>query len=298
MREYLAVQSRTAMAHEESDDSDLHNGAFTDDGGEVVWETKAREVMQGFLVDVEYDEISGVIYTRGWDGGRADEFDSIDQLLSVLTDIGNEEWNVYVPYDDDGPVFDSEAESIAQELVDDYGVFDFFERVKPPSEGEELGTARDLLLSKAGLILQVDLSDINDELIKYLAKHPEKMHNMEPRKFEELVAALFRAKGYHVELTPATRDGGFDMRAFHRSDIGVCLTLIECKRYAPERRVSVGVVRGFYGVTRDEEATSGLVVTTSSFTKDAQSYQEKYKYRLQLADQAELQNWLHNHKRR
>jgi hypothetical protein len=36
-----------------------------------------------------------------------------------------------------------------------------------------------------------------------LAKHPEKMQDLTPRKFEELVAALFRAKGYDVELTPA-----------------------------------------------------------------------------------------------
>jgi hypothetical protein len=28
-----------------------------------------------------------------------------------------------------------------------------------------------------------------------VAKHPEKMQDLTPRKFEELVAALFRAKG-------------------------------------------------------------------------------------------------------
>jgi hypothetical protein len=55
---------------------------------------------------------------------------------------------------------------------------------------------------RGGLILQVDLSEIDDELIKYLAQHPEGMHDMAPRKFEELVAAIFRAKGYTVELTP------------------------------------------------------------------------------------------------
>ena len=90
----------------------------------------------------------------------------------------------------------------------------------------------------AGLILRIDLTEINDELIKYLAQHPEKMHDMAPRKFEELVAAIFRAKGYTVELTPATRDGGFDVRAFHRNDIGLFLTLIECKRYRPAARIS------------------------------------------------------------
>jgi restriction system protein len=68
------------------------------------------------------------------------------------------------------------------------------------------------------------------------------MHEMEPRKFEELVAA--------------------------------------------------------YGVTVNEKATTGLIVTTSSFTKDAKSFQDQNKYRVQLADQADLQAWLRNHRRK
>jgi restriction system protein len=103
-------------------------------------------------------------------------------------------------------------------------------------------------------------------------------------------------QGYNVELTPATRDGGFDMRAFHRNGVGTFLTLIECKRYGPKRPVSVDIVRGLYGVTEHEKATTGLIVTTSSFTRDAKSFQDQNKYRIQLADQAELQAWLRDHK--
>jgi len=129
-----------------------------------------------------------------------------------------------------------------------------------------------------------------------LAQHPEKMQDLTPRKFEELVAVLFSAKGYDVELTPATRDGGFDMRAFHRNAVGTFLTLIECKRCGPKRPVSVDVVRGLYGVTEDEGATTGLIVTTSSFTRDAKSFQDRNKYRIQLADHAALQAWLREHR--
>ena len=87
------------------------------------------------------------------------------------------------------------------------------------------------------------------------------------------------------------------MRAFQRKDIGLCLTLIECKRYAPDHRVSVDVVRGLYGVTENEGATTGLLVTTSSFTKDARSFQDQNRYRIHLADHAELQKWLNEHRR-
>ena len=46
--------------------------------------------------------------------------------------------------------------------------------------------------------------------------HPELMRNLSPRKFEELVAELFSDMGYEVVLTPATRDGGFDFKAFRK----------------------------------------------------------------------------------
>ena len=80
--------------------------------------------------------------------------------------------------------------------------------------------------------------------------------------------------------------------------VGTFLTLIECKRYGPKRPVSVDVVRGLYGVTESKGATSGLIVTTSSFTKDAKSFQDQNKYRIQLADQAELQAWLQDHRKK
>ena len=81
------------------------------------------------------------------------------------------------------------------------------------------------------------------------------------------------------------------MRAFHGNAVGTFLTLIECKRYGPKRPVSVDVVRELYGVTEHEGATTGLLVTTSSLTRDAKSFEDNNKYRIQLADQAALQAW-------
>ena len=285
------------MAQEEPDDPDFDDHEIDPDDDEMAWEFKVRVAIQEVLDEVQCDEIRGVIYTQTSKDDRSEGYDSIEAFLSTLVDVDDEQWYAKNMSYEMGVGFASQAYAIAERLADEHGLLDFFDRVKPLSDGDKLSTARELLLPKAGLILQVDLSDINDELIKYLAKHPELMHDMEPRKFEELVAALFRAKGFHVELTPATRDGGFDMRAFQRKDIGLCLTLIECKRYAPDHRVSVDVVRGLYGVTENEGATTGLLVTTSSFTKDARSFQDQNRYRIHLADHAELQKWLNEHRR-
>ncbi len=286
------------MADEELDDHDIDDDDAADDG-EMPWESAAHEAIEHALDEAAFDEIRGVIYApTGVDHREnvvTEGFGSVDELLHTLIEIGDQQWYSYVPYDE-GPVFESDVEGMVAQIADQHGVIEFFEQVKRPDEGEEMGTARELVLPRAGLILQVDLSDINDELIRHLATRPEKMRDLSPRKFEELVAALFRAKGYEVVLTPATRDGGIDMRAFHRSSVGTCLTLIECKRYSPQRPVSVDVVRGLYGVTESEGATRGLLVTTSSFTKDAKSFQDKNKYRIQLADNEALQAWLREHR--
>lgn len=50
--------------------------------------------------------------------------------------------------------------------------------------------------------------NVND-VIKAIAKEPNKLHKISPREFEEVVAELLAAFGWEVSLTPATRDGGY-----------------------------------------------------------------------------------------
>jgi restriction system protein len=110
------------------------------------------------------------------------------------------------------------------------------------------------------------------------------MRELDPRKFEELVAELLRDKGYDVTLTPPSRDGGRDILAVKREDIGSALTLVECKRYAANKRVGVDIVRGLYGVVSADNATRGLIATTSYFTSGARAFRDQVPYRLGLAD--------------
>ena len=111
------------------------------------------------------------------------------------------------------------------------------------------------------------------------------MQHLNPRQFEELVAELFRAKGYTVELTPRTRDGGLDIIAIKKDDVGSAMTLIECKRYAMSNKVGVAVVRGLYGVVEERQATRGVIATTSRFTRGAVALvRDKHEYRMALAD--------------
>ena len=160
----------------------------------------------------------------------------------------------------------------------------------------ELFNSGDLLSSKGARILRVDLETINAELVRYLARHPEKMHSLHSRKFEELVAELFRDQGYEVELTRFSKDGGFDIRVVRKTAVGLGLTLIECKRYSQGNPVGVELVRGLHSVVETANATSGLLVTTSYFTKGARALQDTYKHRLDLADFNRLQGMLKSYK--
>lgn len=140
--------------------------------------------------------------------------------------------------------------------------------------------------------VRIELGSVNEEIIRFLAAHPERLRTLEPRHFEELVAEIFRDFGYDVILTPKSKDGGLDIRAIRKDSVGTLLYLIECKRYKPTRPVGVEIVRGLYGVAALERATHGVIATTSHFTKGAKEFADKVRYQMSLRDFDDLVGWL------
>jgi len=136
-------------------------------------------------------------------------------------------------------------------------------------------------------------SSVEREILAYFGRHPELMYSLPPRKFEELVAAVFKQSGFDVELTPETRDGGIDIIAV-RNDrlIGRALHFIECKRYLPHNTVGIGVVQRLLGVVEQHRATKGVVVTTSSFSRDAKEVAASTCHRLELNEYQRVSAWL------
>ncbi|MCJ7767234.1 restriction endonuclease [Candidatus Bathyarchaeota archaeon] len=130
-------------------------------------------------------------------------------------------------------------------------------------------------------------------LIFRLSKNPELLHDLPPRKFEELVAELLSREGLEVHLTPKTRDGGRDVLAFHQTPVGRLLYLVECKRHLTP--VGIAIVQRLYGVVAQERATAGLVVTTSRFSKEALTFAETVKHQLGLKDYENMKIWLRKH---
>lgn len=136
------------------------------------------------------------------------------------------------------------------------------------------------------------VTDINTELKRYLNKHPGKLYDLSPRKFEELIASILEDLGFDVELTRATRDGGSDIIAYIRNAVCEYLTLVECKKYAPDNKVGVGIIREVTGVHFLKRATKSLIVTTSYFSADAVKEAMKFENQLGLKDYDAIKEWL------
>ncbi len=154
-----------------------------------------------------------------------------------------------------------------------------------------------LILPQQEIISQVRprIIQANEALVERVRLQPEGIFSLPPRKFEELIAELLTDLGYEVELTPQTRDGGKDILAYMMTPHGRLLCLVEAKRFRHDRPVGVELVRGLYGTLMDAEASSAMLVTTSSFSPDAQSFQRRNKYKLALRDYGNVVEWVQDY---
>ncbi len=140
--------------------------------------------------------------------------------------------------------------------------------------------------------ITVSVEQVTAELMARLAREPQLLHALHPRRFEEVVAELFAQQGYEVTLTAASKDGGADLYVFDRRGVGSFLYLVECKKYRVDRPVGVGIVRQLFGVVQALNATAGIVATTSHFTRGAATFAGEFQYKLSLHDFAALKEWL------
>lgn len=139
------------------------------------------------------------------------------------------------------------------------------------------------------------ITDINEEIKRFFKKYPEKLYNINPRKFEELIASIFEDLGFEVELTQATRDGGRDIIANIRSAVTNFLAYVECKRYAPVNTIGVGIIRQVSGVQYLRKPAKSIIVTTSFFTKDAIEEAKLIENQLDLKDFNNIKSWLESY---
>lgn len=138
---------------------------------------------------------------------------------------------------------------------------------------------------------KIIIPDNRPKLLRAMAVDESFFRVVTPRQFEELVAYLYECMGCTVELTPATRDFGADLLAWHAGPLSSeTLIAVQVKRYASHRKVGLKGLFELHGAVSHYQADTGHIVTTSDFTKPAKLFGEQQ--RLHLVNMKQFQKEL------
>lgn len=95
------------------------------------------------------------------------------------------------------------------------------------------------------------------------------------KRFEEVAAAYFRAKGMRAETQTHGADGGIDIRLYPRTGESP-LAIVQCKAWR-NRQVGVGPMRELLGVMAHEKVERGFFMITGTFSEEALAFAESHK---------------------
>lgn len=125
-----------------------------------------------------------------------------------------------------------------------------------------------------------------DEILNLIDKDPNCVFNIDPWKWEEIIAAGYERSGFKVTLTPRSGDLGRDIIAVN--DICSVRLIESVKRYAPGHAVTANDVRALgFVLLADHNATKGIVSTTSYFApriSEDPLLKQFLPYRMELLD--------------
>ena len=93
---------------------------------------------------------------------------------------------------------------------------------------------------------------------------------IEWKRFEEVVAAYFRAKNFRCETIDYGPDGGVDGRLYF-GDLPDAVGVVQCKAWG-NKQVGVAPVRELLGVMAHEKVSRGYFCATGEFSKEAVAF--------------------------
>lgn len=142
--------------------------------------------------------------------------------------------------------------------------------------------------------VEENVKEIQHQLVNDLLNVIQTIHW---RRLEVIVVELLESMGYGKgEVTQRTRDGGFDGMVLG-DEFGFDRIYIQSKRYKKSRKVSASEVRDFSGTLDSEGSKKGIIITTSSYSREATNYINKLKEKhIELIDGERLAKLLIRHK--
>ncbi len=133
--------------------------------------------------------------------------------------------------------------------------------------------------------INVGFTEIKNALIDELKN---RLLQLNPTQFEELVLDLIRALGYgdktgRIEHTGGSGDFGID-GIVHLDKLGLDKIYLQAKRYKPENKINSRQIQEFFGALKGRHATKGVFLTTSSYQESAIQYASTVSDTLVLID--------------
>jgi Holliday junction resolvase-like predicted endonuclease len=125
-------------------------------------------------------------------------------------------------------------------------------------------------------------NELLTSITKEIRSRRKELKDLSADEFEDLVKEFFERKGFTVEKTQKTRDGGKDLIAKIDHQGIPFIVFIECKHH--RKKIGIEFVRQLYGVQNIERVNKAILVTSSSFTKDAIKFSNETKYMIDLID--------------
>ena len=111
----------------------------------------------------------------------------------------------------------------------------------------------------------------------------DKIREMDPYVFQELVAALFRGIGYYVRhVSPPGPDGGLDILAYTDDPLGARGARIRVQVKRHKNRISPGDVQQLAGLLAEGEV--GVFVSTGGFTRECERFVHNNPKHIDLID--------------
>lgn len=138
--------------------------------------------------------------------------------------------------------------------------------------------------------VQFGMERIHQDVAEQLLR---RLQEMEPAFFEQAVVNLLLAMGYggtsgSGAVTALSHDGGID-GVIDQDILGLNKVYIQAKRHAPENSVQRPAVQAFVGALSGR-ADSGVLITTSTFSRGAEEYATSIPTRIILVDGERLAN--------
>ena len=247
------------------------------------------------LFDIcNYDEVAGEIAMTNAVGWGVDVFDVLDVEVFADDIRARVEYQLCGDQEDDKPWHGTEISGETTAVISPNGTVDYRDISASRDLGEyDLDSSEtDGEIYRDESLPPIAIIDPVREIKRYFAAHPEKLYDLNPRRFEELIADILKDFGFDTELTKATRDGGRDIYAYVKNAVTSFLMFVECKQWAQHNKVGIAVVQRVYGAAKAGGAHKAMIVTTSFFTLPAQRERQRVEKELDLADYETLKTWL------